>query len=72
MYKKLTDKSVKAKLLIGAGVLVATLIAILIVVGYHEKKDFLLQEAKTELAGEYNLVRQQIDDTTQVTYCLAE
>jgi methyl-accepting chemotaxis protein len=72
LYKKLTDKSVKAKLLIGAGFLVATLVAILIVVGYHEKKGFLLQEAKTELAGEYNLVRQQIDDTTQVTYCLAE
>jgi len=72
LYKKLTDKSVKAKLLIGGGVLVATLVAILIVVGYHEKKDFLLQEAKTELEGKYNLVRQQIDDTAYATYCLAE
>jgi len=72
LYKKLTDKSVKTKLLIGAGILVATLVAILIVVGYHEKKDFLLQEAKSELEGKYNLVLRQIDDTAYATYCLAE
>lgn len=72
MYKKLTDKSVKTKLLIGAGVLVGTLIAILIVVSYKEKKNFLLQEAKKELEGQYNLVHQRIADTAYTTYCLAE
>jgi methyl-accepting chemotaxis protein len=72
LLKKIFSKSVKAKLLIGAGLLVATLVSVLIIVSYHEKKNYLLQELTKDLEGKYSIVRQQIDDTAHVAYALAE